>query len=71
MSVYYPMNLEKIVSLGNSTGQGAKLALRERKEAPRLHQIVERTEYVELSFIKSFPREFIKYVQFPISCDKG
>lgn len=59
------MNLEKIVSLGNSAGQGAKLALRNRKEAQRAQQIIEKTEYVELSFIKSFSHEFIESMQFP------
>jgi len=60
-----PINVERIVSLGNSAGQGAKLALRDRKIAPRLQQLIEETEYVELSFIKSFPSKFIKCMQLP------
>lgn len=60
-----PMNVEKIVSLGNSAGQGAKLALRDRKVAPRLQRLTERTKYVELSFIKEFSRRFITHMQFP------
>ena len=59
-----PMNVEKIVSLGNSAGQGAKLALRDRKVAPRLQRLTERTKYVELSFIKEFSRTFITHMQF-------
>lgn len=59
------INIEKIVSLGNSAGQGAKLALQDRKIAPRLQQLIEETEYVELSFIKSFSSKFIKYMQLP------
>lgn len=60
-----PINVEKIVSLGNSAGQGAKLALQDRKIAPRLQQLIEETEYVELSFIKSFSSKFIKCMQLP------
>jgi len=59
------INVEKIVSLGNSAGQGAKLALGDRKVTPRLQQLIEETEYIELSFIKSFSSKFIKCMQFP------
>jgi len=59
------INIEKIVSLGNSAGQGAKLALQDRKIAPRLQQLIEETEYIELSFIKSFSSKFMKCMQFP------
>jgi len=59
------INIEKIVSLGNSAGQGAKLALRDRKVTPRLQQLIEGTEYIELSFIKSFSSKFMKCMQFP------
>ncbi|MCK4246155.1 DUF4445 domain-containing protein, partial [Candidatus Bipolaricaulota bacterium] len=60
-----PINVEKIISLGNSAGQGAKLALQDRKIVPRLQRLIEETEYVELSFIKSFSSKFIKCMQLP------
>jgi len=60
-----PINVERIISLGNSAGQGAKLVLRDRKIAPRLQQLIEETEYIELSFIKSFSSKFMKCIQFP------
>lgn len=59
------IDAERIVTLGNSAGQGAKLALRDRKLALRLQQLATETEYIELSFVKSFSRSFIKQMHFP------
>jgi len=61
------IDVGKITSLGNSAGQGAKLALRDRKLASRLQQLAKETEYIELSFIESFSRRFIKQMHFPVS----
>jgi len=60
-----PIDAERIITLGNSAGQGAKLALRDRKVAPRLQRLIEATEYIELSFVKSFSHRFIKQMHFP------
>jgi uncharacterized 2Fe-2S/4Fe-4S cluster protein (DUF4445 family) len=62
-----PIDVERIITLGNSAGQGAKLALRDRKVTPRLQRLIEETEYIELSFIESFSRRFIKQMHFPVS----
>ena len=59
------IDAERIITLGNSAGQGAKLALRDRKLALRLQQLATETEYIELSFVKSFSRSFIKQMHFP------
>jgi uncharacterized 2Fe-2S/4Fe-4S cluster protein (DUF4445 family) len=63
--LFPPIDVERIITLGNSAGQGAKLALRDRKVAPRLQRLTKRTKYVELSFIKEFSRRFITHMQFP------
>ncbi len=55
----------KISLLGNSAGQGAKIALCDRKASERLRWIVEHTEYVELSYLASFPRRFVNHMGFP------
>ncbi|MEA1870891.1 MAG: ASKHA domain-containing protein, partial [Candidatus Bipolaricaulota bacterium] len=62
-----PIDVERIIALGNSAGQGAKLTLRDRKLASRLRQLAKETEYIELSFIESFSRRFIKQMHFPVS----
>jgi len=60
-----PISPRKIFLLGNSAGQGAKIALCDRKAFERLRWIVERTEYVELSYSESFSRQFIDHIRFP------
>ncbi len=55
----------RISLLGNSAGQGAKIALCDRKASERLQWIVERTEYVELSYLESFPHRFVSHMRFP------
>jgi uncharacterized 2Fe-2S/4Fe-4S cluster protein (DUF4445 family) len=60
-----PIGVERIISLGNSAGQGAKLVLRDRRNMHLLQQLIEKTEYVELSFIKEFTHRFIIHMQFP------
>ena len=62
-----PISVERIRFVGNSAGQGAKLALRDRKLASRLQQLAKDTEYIELSFIESFSRRFIRQMRFPVS----
>jgi uncharacterized 2Fe-2S/4Fe-4S cluster protein (DUF4445 family) len=60
-----PIDVERIIALGNSAGQGAKLVLRNRRNMQRLQQLIERINYVELSFIKEFSHRFITHMQFP------
>ena len=55
----------KISLLGNGAGQAAKIALCGRKTFERLRWIVERTEYVELSYLESFPRWLVSHMRFP------
>lgn len=60
-----PIAPRKIFLLGNSAGQGAKIALCDRKAFERLRWIVERTEYIELSYLEPFPRRFVDHMRFP------
>lgn len=59
------IDIERIISLGNSAGQGAKLVLLNRRNKQRLQQLIKRTNYIELSFIKEFSQKFIKHMRFP------
>ena len=66
-----PIDAERIIALGNSAGQGAKLALCDRKVAFRLQQLAKETEYIELSFVKAFSQIFVKQMHFPAANPAG
>jgi uncharacterized 2Fe-2S/4Fe-4S cluster protein (DUF4445 family) len=53
-----PVEIDKIRSIGNAAGEGAKLALRSTKERERAQKIAESVEYVELSGRRGFEDEF-------------
>jgi uncharacterized 2Fe-2S/4Fe-4S cluster protein (DUF4445 family) len=66
-----PVSVEKIKAVGNSAGEGAKIALlsfREREVARTLPQFV---EYYELSGRADFNDSFISVLQFPELADIG
>ncbi len=58
------IDAERIISLGNSAGQGAKLVLLNRRNKQRLQPLIKRTNYIELSFIKEFSQKFIQHINF-------
>ena len=62
-----PVKREKIVSVGNAAGQGAKLALINRTERDYIKEIARRTRYLELSFRGDFTDKFMSSMQFPRS----
>jgi len=59
------IDVGRIISLGNSAGQGAKLVLLNRRNTQHLQQLIKKTNYIELSFIKEFSQKFITHMQFP------
>jgi uncharacterized 2Fe-2S/4Fe-4S cluster protein (DUF4445 family) len=66
-----PVPVERIKAVGNSAGEGAKIALlsfREREVARTLPQVV---EYVELSGQADFNDSFVSLLQFPDLADLG
>ncbi len=60
-----PLEDESLVFLGNSAGQGAKVVLLDKGIDQELNDIVNRTNYIELSFLKSFSKGFVSRLQFP------
>ncbi len=60
------IDVRRVISLGNTAGQGAKLVLRNRRNTQHLQQLIKKTNYIELSFIKEFSQKFITYMQFPV-----
>jgi len=60
------IDVGRIISLGNSAGQGAKLVLLNRRNTQHLQQLIKKTNYIELSFIKEFSQKFVTHMQFPV-----
>ncbi|MGQ9630983.1 MAG: ASKHA domain-containing protein [bacterium] len=59
------MPLEKIKSVGNSAGEGAKIALISKEERRLTEEIAHHVEYVELSAQPEFATEFAESMIFP------
>lgn len=62
-----PLPLEKISTIGNAAGDGAKMALLSMKERARADSLARRAEHIELSTRKEFQAEFIKGLDFNIA----
>lgn len=56
---------EKIVSAGNTAGQGAKLCLLNMDNMKELEELSEKIEYEELSYREDFSDKFMKAMRFP------
>jgi uncharacterized 2Fe-2S/4Fe-4S cluster protein (DUF4445 family) len=59
------MDLDKIVSVGNAAGQGAKLALINRGKEREIEELSRDIDYIELSFRTDFTDKFITAMEFP------
>ena len=57
--------LERIVPVGNAAGEGAKIALLNKKERQEMNQTVGRMEFVELAVSPEFQDCFIDELCFP------
>jgi uncharacterized 2Fe-2S/4Fe-4S cluster protein (DUF4445 family) len=59
-----PISLDRIASIGNAAGDGARLALLSAPERERAAALASRAEHIELSNRKDFAEEFIKALSF-------
>ena len=59
------VSIEKVKSVGNTAGQGAKLALLNEDKMGEIEQIARNVEYIELSFRSDFSDKFMKEMKFP------
>ncbi len=57
--------LDRIRSVGNAAGVGAKIALVSVVERRRAERLAERTEHVQLSGLDAFQKAFTQAMQFP------
>jgi uncharacterized 2Fe-2S/4Fe-4S cluster protein (DUF4445 family) len=60
-----PVDVEKIIAVGNSAGEGAKIALLSYRERQVAFELPSRIEYVELSGRSDFNDAFISVLGFP------
>jgi len=59
------IELDKIVSVGNAAGQGAKLALINMAREREVEELARDIEYIELSFRTDFTNKFMSAMEFP------
>jgi uncharacterized 2Fe-2S/4Fe-4S cluster protein (DUF4445 family) len=60
-----PVDVNKIIAVGNSAGEGAKIALLSYRERQVAFELPTRIEYVELSSRSDFNDSFIGVLGFP------
>jgi uncharacterized 2Fe-2S/4Fe-4S cluster protein (DUF4445 family) len=61
-----PIDVDKIVAVGNSAGEGAKIALLSYRERQVAFELPARIEYVELSGRTDFNDAFVSVLGFPV-----
>jgi uncharacterized 2Fe-2S/4Fe-4S cluster protein (DUF4445 family) len=60
-----PVDVDKIIAVGNSAGEGAKIALLSYRERQVAFELPSRIEYVELSGRSDFNDAFVSVLRFP------
>ncbi len=60
-----PVEVDKIIAVGNSAGEGAKIALLSYRERQVAFELPSRIEYVELSGRTDFNDAFVSVLRFP------
>ena len=61
-----PVDVDRIIAVGNSAGEGAKIALLSYRERQVAFELPTRVEYVELSGRADFNDSFISVLGFPV-----
>jgi uncharacterized 2Fe-2S/4Fe-4S cluster protein (DUF4445 family) len=60
------VDVDRIIAVGNSAGEGAKIALLSYRERQVAFELPSRIEYVELSARPDFNDAFVEELNFPI-----
>jgi uncharacterized 2Fe-2S/4Fe-4S cluster protein (DUF4445 family) len=61
-----PVDVDRIIAVGNSAGEGAKIALLSYRERQVAFELPSRLEYVELSGRADFNDTFVEVLKFPV-----
>jgi uncharacterized 2Fe-2S/4Fe-4S cluster protein (DUF4445 family) len=59
------VHVDQILSVGNTAGEGAKMALLSFRERQVAFELPEKMEYVELSGRSDFNDSFVSVLRFP------
>jgi len=65
MGLFPDCEIDKIVSVGNAAGDGARVVLLDRDMRDEANWISRNVEYIELTVEKDFEREFMQAMQIP------
>jgi len=65
LGMFPDCGLENVSSVGNAAGDGARLALLDRKKRAAADRIARSVEYVELTTDRDFTEEFVQAMAFP------
>src|SRR5204863_2087852 len=60
-----PVDVDRILSVGNTAGEGAKMSLLSFRERQVAFELPDKIEYVELSGRSDFNDSFVSVLQFP------
>jgi uncharacterized 2Fe-2S/4Fe-4S cluster protein (DUF4445 family) len=60
-----PVDVDRILSVGNTAGEGAKMSLLSLRERQVAFELPDKIEYVELSGRSDFNESFVSVLQFP------
>jgi uncharacterized 2Fe-2S/4Fe-4S cluster protein (DUF4445 family) len=60
-----PVDVDRILSVGNTAGEGAKMSLLSFRERQIAFELPDKIEYVELSGRSDFNESFVSVLQFP------
>ena len=65
LGMFPDCDLAKVYAVGNAAGDGARIALLNRKKRTEADEIARKVEYIELTVEKNFQREFMEAMQIP------
>jgi uncharacterized 2Fe-2S/4Fe-4S cluster protein (DUF4445 family) len=70
MGLFPDCDLEKVVSVGNAAGDGARAALLNRTKREEADWVARNVEYIELTVEKDFQNQFMEAMYIPHMKDK-
>ena len=65
LGLFPDCEIDKIISIGNAAGDGARAALLNRKKREEANWVSRNVEYIELTVEKDFQQHFIEAMQIP------
>jgi uncharacterized 2Fe-2S/4Fe-4S cluster protein (DUF4445 family) len=70
MGLFPDCEIEKVISIGNAAGDGARAALLNREKREEANWVSRNVEYIELTVEKDFQQQFMEAMQIPHMKDK-